>query len=860
MDGNEYAEQILRRNGNRIESLLEAAEYQETGWLEFKADPFCNKDRPPQWGNVIWHTLKAVVAMVNTRGGCIVFGVNDRTHNAVDLKMKDGRLVEDMDAYHRLIRSEILSPKPFTMTDEDSSQKDEKKKQKKERSDEVEVKGDVSQCSQKEGEQKQKKEKLTRIEVKGDVSHCCTFKSGATLNGKPVSVLFVAPLKKDEFCYVAVNHVEKLPVRIAGAEGNTELRCGADIRSWERPPMEFDRLSEFAEKRFDNLMFPVGSFIGRKQVLARIRDCIAPELVRRRKIPLVYGPAGIGKTETVLKYAQLYRREYESLIFIDASKHDTLTSAVASVVRNSDFRRAFLSGVSRDEQDQQDDTASFMSFRHLVTHGDLGHTLIVLDDVRHPNVIRPEILGRYLGGRDIDDHLDVIVTARCPRLRFYDGDEIVPIGLERLKREEGVRLLDSKRPLGKGCERAADEIVRMVGGNPWALDLVGEYLKQKTCWGEDDYEDCLNQIRREMRKGFPPEDRTADRVGNVTGVLKVGDLLRPTIDELLPEEKDICQIAASVAQEWVLETGVRSALAGYYERAIDDAEWQWLRQSLDAKCVFAFREEEHGCSEMSFRDKLMARWYAEMKRTPAIGNARLEYMKAGNRTSAGSSHEGFSTNLDVLLDACVDRYRAADIAFDVNRMGWPLGIMGIDTVGRVAGWENAPEVVKKIRDLCDKVAGIESCKADVFEILATLDPDEDVESRFKRCTLRALEMREELYAESPLMLGRSYLHVAYQGSGILKYEQQLGYLDKAIQSLSRTDKQSRWLAEAMDLKARILDDIYTDPDQSYCSPDDIPDQIRNLVSQAYDIYPALYQDIDEEDFRHDVNEGRYPSN
>lgn len=837
MDGNEYASSILRRNGNRIESLLEAAEYQETGWLEFKADPFCNKDRPPQWGDVVWHTLKAVVAMANTRGGCIVFGVDDKTHHVVDLKMKDGRRVEDMDAYHRQVRSEILSKRQFKITKAaGSNQKDEEKKQKNER--------------------------LEEVEVKGDVLRCCMLKSGATLNGKPVSVLLVAPLKQDDFCFVAVNHFDKLPVRVAGAEGNTEMRVGAEIRSWERPSMEFDRFSSFAKKRFDNLMFPVGNFFGRRYVLGRILDCITPNAVKRRKIPLVYGPAGIGKTEAVLKYAQLHRGEYESLIFIDASECETMIAAVASIVRNADFRRTFLSGVSRNEQEEQDDAVSFMSFRHLVTHGDLGHTLMILDDVRHPNVIRPEILCRYLGGREIDDHLDVIVTARCPRLRFYDGDEVAPIELRRLRTENGVKLLDSKRPLqaGRSQEHLAGEIVRMVGGNPWALDLIGEYLKQKTCWDESDYEDCLNQIRQEMRKGFPPADRTTDRVGNATGILKVGDLLRPTIEELQPEERDICQIAASVAHEGVLEFGIRAALASYYERELGDTEWQWLRQSLDAKCVFAFHENEFGCGEMSFRDKLMARWYAEMDKTPAISNARLAYIKAKNQKMTTRSREDFNANLDELLDVHVDRCRAAEVAFDVDRIGWPLGLLGIDTVSRINGWENAREVAEKIKSLCDKVSGIDFCKVDVFEILGMLDSEVDETARFERYTLHALAMRETLYAESPLMLGRSYLHVAYQSGGILEYRQQLGYLDKALESLSKTDKPDKWLAQAMDLKAQILWDLYADPNQSYCSSDAIPGQIRELVSRAYAIYPALYQGKDEEVFWYDVNDGRYPSN
>lgn len=117
-----------------------------------------------------------------------------------------------------------------------------------------------------------------------------------------------------------------------------------------------------------------------------------------------------------------------------------------------------------------------------------------------------------------------------------------------------------------------------------------------------------------------------------------------------------------------------------------------------------------------------------------------------------------------------------------------------------------------------------------------------------------------LYAETPLMLGRSYLHVAYQSSGILQYGEQLRYIDKALESLSKTDRSDKWLAQAKDLKAQILWDIYADPDQSYCPSAEIPNQIRELVRGAYAIYPSLYQDKDEEAFEYDVSAGRYPSN
>ena len=118
MNGEEYAWSVLRRNNLQLEALLEVAHNQETVWLEFKADPFCHRDAgKASSGEILWHTLKAVVSMVNTRGGCIVFGVDDKTFKTVPLQYKDGSPVGDFDRFHRQLEEGILSKVRFTLRD-----------------------------------------------------------------------------------------------------------------------------------------------------------------------------------------------------------------------------------------------------------------------------------------------------------------------------------------------------------------------------------------------------------------------------------------------------------------------------------------------------------------------------------------------------------------------------------------------------------------------------------------------------------------------------------------------------------------------------------------------------------------------
>ena len=77
----ELAEKILSHPKGGVEALINLTHKQETEWIEFKASLTPHSENYKKKGENLddykWHVAKAIVALVNTRGGVVIIGVDD---------------------------------------------------------------------------------------------------------------------------------------------------------------------------------------------------------------------------------------------------------------------------------------------------------------------------------------------------------------------------------------------------------------------------------------------------------------------------------------------------------------------------------------------------------------------------------------------------------------------------------------------------------------------------------------------------------------------------------------------------------------------------------------------------------------
>jgi hypothetical protein len=74
----QFVELVTIHPRGGIKALLEIAGYQEVEWLEFKAAACDSNDpRTDQSRDLQWRIARAVIGMVNSRGGCVAIGIAD---------------------------------------------------------------------------------------------------------------------------------------------------------------------------------------------------------------------------------------------------------------------------------------------------------------------------------------------------------------------------------------------------------------------------------------------------------------------------------------------------------------------------------------------------------------------------------------------------------------------------------------------------------------------------------------------------------------------------------------------------------------------------------------------------------------
>ena len=245
--------------------------------------------------------------------------------------------------------------------------------------------------------------------------------------------------------------------------------------------------------------------------------------------------------------------------------------------------------------------------------------------------------------------------------------------------------------------------------------------------------------------------------------------------------------------------------------------------------------------------------------TGELADAYLEYIRVSCQKNNGKSLDRARRNSSFLLDGDFPRERIAEVVFDKDRLGWPLGMLGVDTVAGLRCREGAFGR-KDVETLCNMCEGIPECAADVYEIRGMLLDGLTDEERFEKYTLGAHEMRLQTHMSDLGMLGRSALHVAEQSTGLRPCEEREAYLEQAIQYLGQADD-SEHLVMALDGLAQLLDEVLKDgmplTDEREAQ---MKNRLRECLKQGYALCPEYYeQRTSEEDFIAALQEGYYPN-
>ena len=220
------------------------------------------------------------------------------------------------------------------------------------------------------------------------------------------------------------------------------------------------------------------NFTGRQHELARIDNFFADRSDCTTKGCAIYGMAGIGKTQLVLRYAKTAyeRRLYQQIFWISARTNERVRQGLADI----------LSLVRHVDRHNPEDSARMLAARRWLEQHQAANRppwLLICDNVARGTI---EMLRSHLPRNNYGGH--IIFTARTEDLAKAlvesQGDQYEILGLQALSVDNAAQLLLDGAGLHNGEAQNTDDVskargvVQVLGCLPLAVESAASFLRQ----------------------------------------------------------------------------------------------------------------------------------------------------------------------------------------------------------------------------------------------------------------------------------------------------------------------------------------------------------------------------------------------
>jgi tetratricopeptide (TPR) repeat protein len=208
-------------------------------------------------------------------------------------------------------------------------------------------------------------------------------------------------------------------------------------------------------------------FTGREDILKVLYDTFLRSKTDTLSSPLaLVGLGGIGKTQTAVEYAYRYSRNYQVVLFAQATSHAIITNSFLTIAQLLDLPL-------RDAQDQSTTVSAVRSW--LEMHTDW---LLILDDA-DDLAVTFDFLPSNIKGH-------ILLTTRNRITGTFTHVEVSKMSLKEgtlfLLRRGRIIRLDARIDTVSATELAtAEHIVQVLDGLPLALDQAGAFIEETEC-------------------------------------------------------------------------------------------------------------------------------------------------------------------------------------------------------------------------------------------------------------------------------------------------------------------------------------------------------------------------------------------
>lgn len=199
--------------------------------------------------------------------------------------------------------------------------------------------------------------------------------------------------------------------------------------------------------QFDITRLPVtGQFVDRENQMKEIELSLMPGEAANRKVHVLYGLGGIGKSQLAIAYARNYQQKYSSIVWVNGSNQDTVLQSLAAFAQHSKLVFGAEPSIEADYHLSNMKNSAQAALQWLAHKGNC-RWLVIFDNVdqdyeasQGAETSDTYDLTSYFPRAD---HGSILVTTRLPSL----GDMGKSTEVTRLSQEQAITILSNNSRL-----------------------------------------------------------------------------------------------------------------------------------------------------------------------------------------------------------------------------------------------------------------------------------------------------------------------------------------------------------------------------------------------------------------------------
>ncbi|KAF5854888.1 hypothetical protein ETB97_010885 [Aspergillus alliaceus] len=221
----------------------------------------------------------------------------------------------------------------------------------------------------------------------------------------------------------------------------------------------------------------IEEFIGREDDLNRLWDYLQPRSPPTRKVAVLHGLGGIGKTQLAIHFARKHKVDFSAIFWLSGKDRSALVSSLSSCLSRIQGQPADLKATNEEEAEQRANQV----LQWLAMPGNT-RWLIIFDNIDHYSPLQ----GHGDCGYNIyeffpkADHGSIIITSRLQGLT--ELGKLFPV--QKLMHKDAIQLLLQSSTFSAediartGAEQDIIDIASLLDGLSLAIVIAGAFMRQ----------------------------------------------------------------------------------------------------------------------------------------------------------------------------------------------------------------------------------------------------------------------------------------------------------------------------------------------------------------------------------------------